>query len=96
MSTPLDKPIVAKVAKLAKIQLTEAELERYSGDLGKILHVVNSLMSVDTSGVEPTLSVSGVVMNLREDVVTEQNIRDKILANAASQHGYFAVPKVIE
>jgi aspartyl-tRNA(Asn)/glutamyl-tRNA(Gln) amidotransferase subunit C len=52
---------------------------------------------VNTDGVEPLATVIDQKLRLRDDVVTEGNIRDELLANAPeAQHGFFAVPKVIE
>lgn len=88
---------VRHIAKLARIAMSDAELERLVPELNNILGWVEQLGEVDTEGVEPLATVVDQKLRLRDDVVTDGNIRDKILANAPeAQHGFFAVPKVIE
>jgi len=85
------------IAKLARIAMSDAELERLVPELNNILGWVEQLGEVDTDGVEPLATVVDQKLRLREDVVNDGNIRDAILANAPeAQHGFFAVPKVIE
>jgi aspartyl-tRNA(Asn)/glutamyl-tRNA(Gln) amidotransferase subunit C len=96
METTLSKEEVRRVANLAKIRLTEEEVTSFSADLGRILQVAQSLLAVDTSQVQPTTSVSGVTMPLRDDVVTERDNAKQVLANARHEYDYFVVPKVIE
>jgi aspartyl-tRNA(Asn)/glutamyl-tRNA(Gln) amidotransferase subunit C len=65
--------------------------------LSKILDWVEHLAEVDTEGVEPLTAVIDQKLRLRDDVVDDGNARDDVLANAPdAQHGFFAVPKVIE
>ena len=88
---------VRHIAKLARIAMSEEELERLVPELNNILGWIEQLGEVDTEGVEPLTAVIEQKLRLRDDVVTDGNIRDDILANApAAQHGFFAVPKVIE
>jgi aspartyl-tRNA(Asn)/glutamyl-tRNA(Gln) amidotransferase subunit C len=88
---------VRHIAKLARIAMSDAELERLVPELNNILGWVEQLSEVDTDGVEPLTAVIDQKLRLRDDVVNEGNIRDDILANAPeAQHGFFAVPKVIE
>jgi aspartyl-tRNA(Asn)/glutamyl-tRNA(Gln) amidotransferase subunit C len=88
---------VRHIAKLARIAMSEEELERLVPELNNILGWVEQLAEVDTDGVEPLATVIDLKLRLRDDVVTDGGIRDKILANAPeAQHGFFAVPKVIE
>jgi aspartyl-tRNA(Asn)/glutamyl-tRNA(Gln) amidotransferase subunit C len=66
-------------------------------ELNNILGWVEQLGEVNTDGIEPLTAVVDVKQRLRDDVVNDGNIRDEILANAPeAQHGFFAVPKVIE
>jgi aspartyl-tRNA(Asn)/glutamyl-tRNA(Gln) amidotransferase subunit C len=66
-------------------------------ELNNILGWVEQLGEVDVTGVEPMTAVIPNKLRLREDVVTDGNVRDKVLANAPqAEHGFFAVPKVIE
>jgi aspartyl-tRNA(Asn)/glutamyl-tRNA(Gln) amidotransferase subunit C len=93
---------VAKIASLARIRMDEAELDRMVPELNGILSWVEQLSEVDVSGVEPMTAVIPQQLRLRDDVVdadplTAGGVRDKVLANApAAEHGFFAVPKVIE
>jgi aspartyl-tRNA(Asn)/glutamyl-tRNA(Gln) amidotransferase subunit C len=88
---------VRHIAKLARIAMSDEELEKLVPELNVIIGWVEQLGEVNTDGVEPLTAVIDQKLRLREDEVTDGNIRDKILANAPEpQHGFFAVPKVIE
>jgi aspartyl-tRNA(Asn)/glutamyl-tRNA(Gln) amidotransferase subunit C len=88
---------VRHIAKLARIGMTDAEIEALVPELNNILGWVEQLGEVDTDGVEPLATVIDLKLRLRDDAVTDGNIRDEVLANAPeAQHGFFAVPKVIE
>lgn len=88
---------VRHIAKLARVSMSDDELDRLLPELNNILGWVEQLGEVDTDGVEPLTAVIDQKLRLREDEVTEGNIRDEVLANAPeAQHGFFAVPKVIE
>ena len=93
----VDSATVRRVAGLARIAVTDAEADALVPELGKILGFIEQLAEVDTDGVEPLAAVMPVTLRLRDDVVTEGGNRDAILANAPqAEHGFFAVPKVIE
>ena len=88
---------VRHIAKLARIAMSEEELDRLVPELNNILGWVEQLGEVNTDGVEPLTAVIDQKLRLREDVVNDGNIREDVLANAPqSEHGFFAVPKVIE
>ena len=88
---------VRHIAKLARIAMSEEELERLVPELNNILGWIEQLGEVDTDGVEPLTAVIEQKLRLRDDAVTDGDIRDDVLANAPeAQHGFFAVPKVIE
>jgi aspartyl-tRNA(Asn)/glutamyl-tRNA(Gln) amidotransferase subunit C len=88
---------VRHIAKLARIGMTDAEIEALVPELNNILGWVEQLGEVDTDGVEPLTAVIDQKLRLRDDLVTDGDIRDEVLANAPeAQHGFFAVPKVIE
>ena len=94
---PLDKADVAHIAALARIRLTEAELEPLAAELSQILTWVEQLAEVDTSDVAPMTSVAASGLPMRDDEVTDGDSRDAVLGNAPqSAKGFFAVPKVIE
>ncbi|MBD3729014.1 MAG: Asp-tRNA(Asn)/Glu-tRNA(Gln) amidotransferase subunit GatC [Sphingomonadales bacterium] len=98
----IDRATVAKIASLARIRMSEDELDCLAPELSGILDWVEQLGEVDTSQVEPMTAVIPNTLRLRDDVVdadplTGGNKRDDILANApAAEHGFFGVPKVIE
>ena len=88
---------VRHVAKLARIAMTDGEIAELVPELNNILGWVDQLAEVNTDGVEPLTAVIDQKLRLRDDVVNDGNVRDKVLANAPdAQHGFFAVPKVIE
>ena len=88
---------VRHIAKLARIGMSDAEIEALVPELNNILGWVEQLGEVDTDGVEPLTAVIDQQLRLRDDAVTDGNVRDEVLANAPdAQHGFFAVPKVIE
>ena len=88
---------VRHIAKLARIGMSDAEIEALVPELNNILGWVEQLAEVNTDGVEPLTAVIDQQLRLREDVVNDGDIRDDVLANAPeAQHGFFAVPKVIE
>ena len=94
---PVSTEQVRHIAKLARIAMSDEEIERLAPELNNILGWVEQLGEVNTDGVEPLTAVIDQKLRLRDDQVTEGNIRDEILANAPeAQHGFFAVPKVIE
>jgi len=88
---------VRHIAKLARIGMSDAEIEALVPELNNILGWVEQLGEVNTDGVEPLATVVDQKLRLRDDVVNDGNIRDEVLANAPeAQHGFFVVPKVIE
>ena len=88
---------VRHIARLARIAMSDDELERLVPELNNILGWVEQLGEVNTDGVEPLTAVIDQKLRLREDAITDGNIREDILANAPdAEHGFFAVPKVIE
>jgi len=88
---------VKRVARLARIAVTGDEAAHLEGELNAILGFVEQLNEVDIDGVEPMTSVTEMTMKTRDDVVTDGDRADDIVANApASQDGFFLVPKVVE
>jgi aspartyl-tRNA(Asn)/glutamyl-tRNA(Gln) amidotransferase subunit C len=93
----VDEATVRHIARLARIAVSDAEVRALAPELNNILGWVEQLQEVDVDGVEPMTAVIPNALRLRDDVVTDGGIRDKVLANApAAEHGFFAVPKVIE
>ena len=93
----VDTKTVRHIAKLARIAVTDGEVEALVPELNNILGWVEQLGEVDVTGVEPMTAVIPNTLRLRDDVVTDGGKRDEVLANApVAEHGFFAVPKVIE
>jgi aspartyl-tRNA(Asn)/glutamyl-tRNA(Gln) amidotransferase subunit C len=93
----LDKATVAQIAALARIRISEDELEPLAGELSHILDWVEQLNEVDTSGVAPMASAAAASLPMRGDAVTDGGCREAILGNAPrAAHGFFTVPKVVE
>ena len=93
----VDQATVRHIANLARIAVSDAEVEALVPELNNILGWIEQLREVDVTGVEPMTAVIPNHLRLRADDVTDGGIRDRVLANApAAEHGFFAVPKVIE
>jgi aspartyl-tRNA(Asn)/glutamyl-tRNA(Gln) amidotransferase subunit C len=93
----VDTATVRHIAKLARIAVSDAEVEALVPELNNILTWVEQLQEVDVSGVEPMTAVIPNQLRLRDDIVTDGGKRDDVLKNApVAEHGFFAVPKVIE
>jgi len=93
----LDEATVARIARLARIAVPEAELQPLAGELSHILEWIEQLNEVDTADVPPMTSVVAVKLRLRADEVTDGERPEDILRNAPErQDGYFVVPKVVE
>ena len=93
----VDTQTVKKVASLARIAISDADAAKLAPELNNILGWIEQLGEVDTSSVQPMTAVIPNHLRLRDDVVTDGGMRDDVLANAPqAEHGFFAVPKVIE
>ncbi len=93
----VDIQTVKKVASLARIAISDDDAQRLAPELSNILGWIEQLGEVDTSSVQPMTAVIPNHLRLRDDVVTDGGVRDDVLANAPqAEHGFFAVPKVIE
>lgn len=93
----VDTATVKRVARLARIAVTEEEAESLKGSLNGILAFVEQLNEVDVDGVEPMTSVRPMTMKKRKDEVTDGYMADKVLGNAPeTEDGFFLVPKVVE
>ena len=86
-----------KIAHLARINVSSAELVDVGNKLEGIFRLIDEMQSVNTQGVAPMSHGKDVVAFLRPDMVTETDEREKFQMNApATEQGYFLVPKVIE
>ena len=93
----LDPKTVARVARLARIKVPEADLPALADELNHIVSWIEQLDEVDTAGVEPMTSVVHMTLPMRDDAVTDGGNRDAVLANGPQAVGaFFTVPKVIE
>ena len=93
----VDAATVRHIARLARIAVSDEEVSALAPELSNILGWIEQLGEVDVSGVQPMTAVIPNHLRLRDDVVTDGGIRDEVLANAPNaEHGFFAVPKVIE
>lgn len=93
----LTKSEVEHVARLARLALTEAEKEEFTGQLNEILGFVEKLNEVDTSGIEPTAHAIPIHNVFRADEAKPSMDPEKVLANAPDRTGdFFKVPKILE
>ena len=93
----VDEATVRRVARLARIAVTDEEARRLQGELSGILDWIEQLREVDVEGVEPMTSVVKMAMKKRADVVTEGGDPRRILANAPmTENNFFLVPRVVE
>lgn len=91
------KDDVCKVARLSRIAVPEDRLEPLANELSAIMGWIEQLNEVDVDGIEPMTSVVETTLPMREDVVSDGNIQDQVLANAPkSEDGFFVVPKSVE
>lgn len=93
----VDDKTVRRIARLARIKITDDEAKGLESELTGILTWVEQLSEIDTSGIEPMTRVVAQELTLRQDVVTDGGIADDIVKNAPMvEDHYFVVPKVIE
>lgn len=92
------KQQLQKFAHLIRIELTDEQLEKMQ--VSGVIDWLDKLQKIDTKGITPMLSPAEHELPMRDDIVTDKNERDEILANvpddAGKSRGYFAVPKVID
>ena len=97
MAQKIDRQQVRKVAKLARLDLTEAEIEEFTGQLGAILEYVEKMNELDTAEVEPLAHCLPISNVFRTDEVRESLGAEKTLANAPQRDdSFFKVPKILE
>ena len=95
----LSKQEIQHIAKLARLDLSEPELEKYGGQLSAVLNYIDQLKEVEVKGVEPTAQVTGLENVLREDVIRcwDEKEIEEALADAPEREGRFIkVKRVIE
>jgi len=93
----VDAATVRRIAHLARIAVSEAEVPHLQAELNAILAFVEQLSEVNIDGVEPMTSVTPMEMKKRQDIVNDGEIADDIVRNAPATEGhFFLVPKVVE
>lgn len=93
----ITKEQVKHVARLARLSLTEEEVELYTKQLSNILDYIDQLSEVNTNGIEPMTQPIPMVNVMREDVVKKQFERNELLKNAPQEeYGFFRVPRIGE
>ena len=96
MGSPLSRDDVAHVARLARLDVNDDELERFTEQLGAVLEHAADVASLDTAGVPPTAHPLDLANILRDDTPTPSLDRDEVLAMApAAEGGRFRVPKIL-
>lgn len=93
----IDTALISRLEKLARLQLDDAERAKLTGDLQRILDMVDKLRELDTEGVEPLVYLNDEASGLRDDEIARQLTQTEALLNAPKHDGqFFSVPKVIE
>jgi aspartyl-tRNA(Asn)/glutamyl-tRNA(Gln) amidotransferase subunit C len=93
----VDEATVRRIARLARIKVTDAEAKALEKEISGILDWVKQLDEVDVGNVEPMTRVIPMALRKREDKVTDGEIPEQVLANAPQREGdFFVVPKVVE
>lgn len=97
MAKKIDEAQVRKVAKLSRLELTEVEIEAFTGQLSAILDYVEKMNELNTESVEPLAHCLPINNVLREDRAKESLGAEKALANAPQRDGnFFKVPKILD
>ncbi|MHC4365336.1 MAG: Asp-tRNA(Asn)/Glu-tRNA(Gln) amidotransferase subunit GatC [Planctomycetota bacterium] len=97
MAERIDKAQVRKVAKLSRLELSEAEVEEFTGQLSAILDYMEKMNELDTTDVEPLAHCLPISNVLRGDCVKDSLGTERTLANAPQRDGeFFKVPKILD
>ena len=97
MAEPLTKETGTKVAHLARLKLSETELDLFTTQLGQVLGYVELLNELDTTAVEPMAHVADIANVFRDDEVRPSLSRAAALSNAPKSDGkFFVVPQILE
>jgi len=93
----VDEATVKRIARLARIRITEDEAKGLEAEISSILSWVEQLNEVDVEGVEPMTRVVPIKLKMRDDLVTDGEIADDVMKNAPlSDDHFYVVPKVVE
>ena len=93
----IDLKTVKHISKLARISIDEKKAKKLAGDLNSIFEFIEKLNKLDTDKVEPLTSIAETKLQLRNDKIKSENIREQILKNSPNENkDFFVVPKVVE
>ena len=93
----LEPAAIRRIARLARLGIDDAEIDRLQVELGSILVWIEQLSELDVEGIEPISGVGHAGLRMRDDVVTDGARREVVLSNAPDRDGpFFSVPKVVE
>ncbi|GAB4494800.1 MAG: Asp-tRNA(Asn)/Glu-tRNA(Gln) amidotransferase subunit GatC [Saprospiraceae bacterium] len=93
----IDAALISRLEKLARLQLDDAERAKLTGDLQRMLDMVDKLRELNTDGVEPLVYLNDEATELRDDEIARQLTQAEALLNAPKHDKqFFRVPKVIE
>lgn len=93
----IDRDTVKKVAGLARLRMSDEQLDKHTPEINNILKFIEQLAEVNTDNVEPLANVARIDLKRRPDEVTDGGYAQDVLKNAPEAvEGYFAVPKVVE
>ena len=93
----IDKDKIKHISKLARISLDSKKSDSLAKDLSSIFKFIEQLNELNTDNVEPLTSIAETTLRFRDDKITSENIREKILKNSPEKNDdFFVVPKVVE
>lgn len=93
----INREEVLRMAELAKLKISEDELDKYVEGINNMMKSIERIKEVDTEGIEPTYNVNNFINPLREDVVKESLPAKEVLKNTIEeQYGYFKILKVMD
>lgn len=93
----INEEIIKHTANLARLKLTDSEVNTFTKQIGDIVTLADKLNEVDTSGVDATAYILPIENVFREDVVKQSYNRDEMISNAPTKEaGYITVSKVME
>lgn len=93
----IDNQIILDIAELAQLQVEDEAIDEYAEKMTAMLNLVEEMQSVNTDGIETVSNPLDAVQRLRDDKVTEQNLRDEYQAIAPEvDSGLYLVPRVVE
>lgn len=93
----INRKEVEQIAVLAKLSVSEGEIDAIAASLDSVVEMINHINEVDTQAVKPMANPMDAVQRLRADVVTEKSIKNKLLSMSSQvDEDYYLVPTVVE